>query len=477
MRIFNTKSRTVEPFTPLNPPLVTLYTCGPTVYDYTHIGHIRKYVGDDVLKRTLMYLGYKVNHVMNITDVGHLTDDADAGEDKLEKGAQKTGKTVWEVADFYTQYFLRTMAAVNVLPPNALVRATDHIAHMIALIQALEAKGFTYTTDEAVYFNTQLFPSYGQLSGQSLEDKTVAARDEVYADPKKQHPADFALWFFRKGRFAQHTMHWDSPWGDGFPGWHIECSAMSMAYLGETIDIHTGGIDHIPVHHENEIAQSEAATGKPFVRFWVHHAFLQVNGEKMSKSKGNFYTIDDVVKNGIEPLSLRLLFMQTNYRKPMNFTWEAAQAAHEAYKKLVAAVRQLKAQTQRTELSQDKEVKREAYLTRFRQALEDDMNTSEALAVMWEVIKSNIPSEDRLDLLYSFDEVLGFNLRALTPQTAQKPPADTLPSEVQALAQERWQLKQNKEFAKADEIRKKLFEMGYFIVDTPTGYTVEKVAG
>lgn len=375
MKLYNTLSRSTEDFAPLNPPKVTFYSCGPTVYDYTHIGHIRTYINGDVLKRALTYLGFQVNHVMNITDVGHLTGDDDEGEDKLEKGAQKTGKTVWEVAQFYTDFFNETMQQVNVLPATTTSKATEHIQEMIELIKQLEEKGFTYVTDEAVYFDVSKFPTYGKLSGQKLEEKMKGAREDVHVDTQKKNPADFALWFKRVGRFADHTMHWESPWGDGFPGWHIECSAMSMKYLGETIDIHSGGIDHIPVHHENEIAQSEAATGKQFVRFWVHQNFLQVHGEKMSKSLGNFYTIDDVKKQGIDPLSLRLLFLQTHYRQPMNFTWESAKAADEAYKKLKEYVLAFRSQTNRTALSEEKLDKVNEYRQRFQDALANDLQT------------------------------------------------------------------------------------------------------
>jgi cysteinyl-tRNA synthetase len=274
LKIYDTKSRSIKEFIPLSKDVVTMYACGPTVYDYTHIGHMRKYIGDDMLRRTLTLLGYNVKHVMNITDVGHLTGDEDeTGEDKLEKGAKKEGKTVWDIAAFYTGYFNDTMRAVNVLPATIEARATDHIAEMIALNEKLVEKGFAYETDQAVYFDTSKDAGYGKLSGQKLTDKEVAVRDDVIIDPDKKHPADFALWFKRVGKFADHVMYWPSPWGDGFPGWHIECSAMAMHYLGQTIDIHTGGIDHIPVHHENEIAQSECATGHEFVHYWVQFLY------------------------------------------------------------------------------------------------------------------------------------------------------------------------------------------------------------
>ncbi len=466
MNLYNTLSRKIEEFQPLHPPNVTIYSCGPTVYDYTHIGHMRKYINDDVLRRTLTYLGFKVNHVMNITDVGHLTSDEDAGEDKLEKGAKKTGKTVWEVAQFYTEYFFKSMDAVNVLRPTTVPKATDHIQDMIELIKKLDQKGFTYETTEAVYFDITKFANYGKLSGQKLDEKKQGARDEVIVDQQKIHPADFALWFKRIGRFADHTMHWESPWGDGFPGWHIECSAMSMKYLGETIDIHTGGIDHIPVHHENEIAQSECATGKQFVRFWVHHEFLQVEGQKMSKSLGNFLTLDDIKKHAIDPLAVRMLFLQTHYKQPMNFTWEAVTGAQEAYRKLKDFVLTLQTQKQRSVLSDEKLEKLDAYRNRFRLSIANDLQIPQAVAIMWELVKSSIPSEDKLDLLLEFDQVLGLNLQNVS--------ADTVPETVNRLAEEREEARRNKNFALADELRSNIEKDGYIVEDHDGEYRIRK---
>lgn len=466
MKLYNTFTRSTEELTPLSPPTVNLYTCGPTVYDLTHIGHMRTYVNNDVLKRALTYLGYKVNHVMNITDVGHLTGDTDEGEDKLEKGAKKSGKTVWEVAQFYTDNFFVTMQAMNVLPATTTCKATDHIEDMLQLVKQLEQKGFTYETDEAVYFDISKFSNYGKLSGQKLEDKIQKAREEVNVDPNKKHPADFALWFKCVGRFKDHEMQWDSPWGKGFPGWHIECSAMSMKYLGETMDIHTGGIDHIPVHHENEIAQSEAATSKPFVRIWFHNAFLLVDGTKMSKSLNNFYTITDVHEKNIDPLALRLLFLQTNYRQEMNFTWDAVLAAQTALKKLQEQVLVLRNQTQRQALSEDKLQQVDEFRQQFRSALEQDLQMPQAVAVVWTMLKSNIPSEDKLDLLYAFDDVLGLRLREVE--------SEEIPQSVQNLMGQRDLAKQDKDFALSDALRKQIEEQGYIIEDSKDGTRVKK---
>ncbi len=454
LTLYNTKSKSIETFTPIKKDEVSLYACGPTVYDYTHIGHMRKYVGDDILRRTLTYLGYRVKHVMNITDVGHLSDDGDAGEDKLEKGAQKEGKTVWEIAQFYTDYFNTTMRTIHVLPPTIESKATEHIDEMIALNKTLYEKGFAYETQQALYFDVSKDPHYGALSRQKLTEKVVGARDDVVEDPEKRNPADFALWFKRVGKFSDHSMYWPSPWGDGFPGWHIECSAMSMHYLGETIDIHTGGIDHIPVHHENEIAQSECATGHPFVHYWVHHAFLNVDGEKMSKSKNNFYTIEDIKKHSIDPLATRLLFMQTSYRKPLNFTWEALNQADASLKKIYRFIRNV----------QHKEdgVPIERYNTRFTEALCDDLNTAKALAVVWEVLDTKEHTDaDKYATLLSFESVLGLDLASVQPFT--------ISDEARALVQQRDEARKNKDFALSDDLREQLQKLGYEVLDTPEG--------
>ncbi|NTU73246.1 cysteine--tRNA ligase, partial [Candidatus Roizmanbacteria bacterium] len=448
MKLYNTLSKKIEDFAPLNPPAVTMYSCGPTVYDYTHIGHIRKYVIDDLLKRSLAYLGYSVNHVMNITDVGHLTGDDDSGSDKLEKGVAKTGKTIEEVVKFYTDFFFETMDAVNIQRPSHIPKATEYVPQMIEINKKLVEKGHAYDTEEALYYDVSTFPEYGKLSGQRLEDKMKAVREEVYEDKNKRNGADFSLWFKRVGRFSNHLLHWPSPWGEGFPGWHIECSAMAMSLLGETVDIHTGGIDHIPVHHENEIAQSEGATGKQFVKYWLHCHMLNVDGEKMSKSKGNFYMLKDIKEHHIDPVSLRLLIMHTHYRQPMNFTWEAAQGADEAYQKLKNYVLTLKSQTQRTMLSEEKLQKVDEYRDQFAQAIGNDLQMSQAMAVVWEMLKSNIPSEDKLDLLYEFDQVLGLDLKNVKELE--------VPKEIIQLAEERIKARQEKDFTKSDELRKQI---------------------
>lgn len=463
LKLYNTLSRRIEEFQPLHPPKVGLYTCGMTVYDAAHIGHGRKYVVDDILRRVLTRFGYNVTHVQNVTDVGHLVSDADAGEDKLEKGARKQGKTVWEVADYFTKQFYDSMDKLNILRPTVICRATEHIKEQVELIQRLMARGCAYDTPEAVYFDITKFPNYESLfAGQKLTEKQTA-RENVQSGEHKRHPADFALWFKRVGRFADHTMHWPSPWGDGFPGWHIECSAMSMKYLGETIDIHTGGVDHIPVHHPNEIAQSEAATGKPFVKYWIHCAFLLVDGKKMSKSLDNFYTIEDIVNKKFDPLALRYFYFTAHYRKTQNFTWEGLAAAQNSLNELRKQLVSMR-KSGRISLSAEKLQKVDTYRKRFDGALFDDMNTPQALAVVWEVVKSNIPSPDKYDLLIDFDEVLGLKLNEVGGVQAEK-----IPEEIQALAKKREQLRSEKKFTAADTIRKDIESKGYILEDTPTG--------
>lgn len=460
MKIYNSLSRKIEEFEPINPPNVGMYTCGITAYDYAHIGHGRKYTMDDILRRTLTSFGYQVKHVQNVTDVGHLVSDNDEGEDKLEKGAKKQGKTVWEVAKFFENNFYEQMDKLNILRPNVICKATDNIPEQIELVKKIMANGYAYDTPEAVYFDTEKFKDYGEIFGQKLSEKKTAVREEVQEGEHKKNPTDFSLWFKRVGRFKDHTMHWDSPWGDGFPGWHIECSAMSMKYLGAQFDIHTGGEDHLPVHHPNEIAQSEAATGKhPFVKYWVHYAFLTVDGVKMSKSLGNFYTIDDVVKKGYDPLALRYFYLTAHYKKPLNFTWEALTAAQSALNKLRNQVASLRNQGERNALSEEKEEKIDAFRKQFEEAMGDDLNTPEALAVFWSMLKSNIPSSDKYDLALAFDEILGLKLNEALIETKEVPP------HVQKLMEERSNLRREGKFAEADKIRHELIKMGYTVSD------------
>ncbi len=471
MKLYNTLSRTIEDFAPITPPSVGLYACGPTVYDFAHIGHARKYAMDDVLIRTLKHAGFQVQHVMNITDVGHLVSDDDSGEDKMEKGAKKYGKTVWEVAKEFEDFFWKTLDAMNVVHPDVSCRATDHIPEQIELIKRLETKGFTYTIEDGVYFDTSKFPNYGELARLDPDKLKAGARVEMVEG--KKHATDFALWKLSP-KNEKRQMEWESPWGMGFPGWHIECSAMSMKYLGEQFDIHTGGIDHIPIHHTNEIAQAEAATGKhPFVRYWVHHNFLRVDSEKMSKSLGNFFTIDDITSKGYSPMALKLFYMGAHYRSELNFTWDQLAASQIAYDRLVSALVTAKKEDNRTVLSDEKLTKINEYRTKFFGFLEDDLHTPEAMSVFWEVLKSNIPGGDKYELIMEFDTVLGLQLREHVEARATKP-EDVVPSGVAMLLEQRQVARDAKDFAKADELRGEIAKFGWSVEDTSQGQQAKK---
>jgi len=459
LKLYNTLSRKIEDFAPLNPPHVGMYSCGPTVYDYTHIGHLRKYVGDDILRRILEVNGYEIKHVMNITDVGHLVSDEDAGEDKMEKGARESGRSVWEVAKFYEDYFWKSVETVNTKRPNVVAKATEHIKEQIKLIHRLEKNGFIYITEHAIYFDISKFSDYIKLSGQKLEEKEAGTRADVFIDKQKKNSQDFALWFFTVGHFKDHTMRWPSPWGEGFPGWHIECSAMSMEYLGDSFDIHTGGIDHIPVHHTNEIAQAEAASGKQFVKYWVHHNFLIVDSEKMSKSKKNFYRAEELQGKGFDPLALRYLFLTTHYRDKLNFTWESLVAAQNALNNLRETIR---------EWEQPK-IGCAEFEQKFMNAVNNDLNTPQALAVMWDMVKSNNPSSAKAKSILEMDKVLGLKLDECLGKKIE------VPEEVQKLVAHRENARKSGDFKKSDDLRHKIKKLGFEIEDTSTGPRIKKI--
>ena len=470
MKLYNTLSRSVEDIVPFQPGNLGMYACGPTVYDYIHLGHLRRYVMDDVLIRALKHAGFSVKQVQNITDVGHLVSDADEGEDKMEKGARKYNKTVWEIAKEFENHYWKSMDLMGVGKPDISCRATDHIPEQIALIQRLEKNGFVYVIDDGVYFDTSKLSDYGKLAHLDLEHIKAGARVDMVAG--KKHPTDFALWKFSP-KDQKRQMEWDSPWGKGFPGWHIECSAMSMKYLGDQFDLHTGGIDHIPVHHTNEIAQSEAATGKvPFVKYWVHHNFLRVEDGKMSKSLGNVYSIDEIVKRGFSPMALRLLFLGSHYRSELNFTWDNLKASQVAYDRLIALATTFKKEKERTALSQEKLQKIEEYRHQFYDHLENDLHTPEALSIMWEVTKSNIPGQDKYDLLVEFDEILGLQIaQHVTKRETQ--PVQSVPKNITELAEQRKALRDAKKFSESDAVRTQVESAGWHIVDNPDGtYTV-----
>ena len=466
MKLYNTMDRKVEVFVPIEEGKVGMYCCGPTVYNYAHIGNLRTYIFEDILHRTLEEAGYRVKHVMNITDVGHLTGDGDDGEDKLGKRSRETGKSVWDIAAFYTDAFFADEKALNIKRPNVVCKATDHIQDMIALIKRLEEKGHTYTAGGNVYFSIDTIDDYGKLAGQKQEDKLSGAR--IAVDGNKRNPQDFVLWF-TNSKFGEQAMMWDSPWGRGYPGWHIECSAMSMKYLGETFDIHCGGIDAIPVHHTNEIAQSEAATGHKWVNYWCHGEFLLNDKGKMSKSSGEFLTLPVLVGHGYNALDYRYFCLGGHYRTQLKFSYEALDHAKSARERLNSMVAELKAKAKPESTISEKA---ESYKDSFFAALFNDLRCPEALAVMWKMLKDNSITEgEKLSLLYSMDKVLGLDLDKVEAKKEEKVGGE----EEWKLVEERKQAKAEKNYQRADEIRKELEERGYIVKDTPQGPILQKI--
>lgn len=470
-------SRQVEEFVPIEPGRVRLYACGFTVYDYTHLGHLRKYSMDDVLIRVLRHAGFEVKFVQNVTDVGHLSSDADTGEDKLEKGAKKYGKSVWDVAREFEEYFWQSMDQMGNLRPDVSCRATEHIKQQLEMVLELERKGFAYVIEgDGVYFDTSKLEDYGKLARLDLENLEAGSRVEVVEG--KRNPTDFALWKFERPG-EDRAMVWESPWSKrSFPGWHIECSAMAMHYLGNQLDIHTGGIDHIPVHHTNEIAQAEAYSGQqPFVRYWVHHNFLQVEGQKMSKSLGNFFTVDDLVARGFHPRALRLLFLTSHYRSEMNFTWESLSGAQKSYLKLLRAFSDLPEQVVDESKLSAAAIKLQQ---NFHAALQNDLSTPEAIAIMWEVVGSNSSSSsssndglsdaDKRHLLLDFDQIFQLDLaRAgeILSNFDQNLPISSLPDEIQEIVRNRQAARDAKNWQLADDLREQLQSKGYTVEDKP----------
>ncbi|MFH1235591.1 MAG: cysteine--tRNA ligase [Parcubacteria group bacterium] len=453
LQLFNTLTRKKEPFTPLDKREVSLYTCGPTVYNYAHIGNLRTYIFEDLLKRVLLSNNYQVKHVMNITDVGHLTSDADEGEDKMEKGAAREHKTVWEIAEFYTNEFKKNLAELNASEPDTWCRATDHIKEQIDWIKKLEKKGFTYLTSDGVYFDTSKLTDYGKLTGQKLSELKEGARVEKNAE--KRSATDFALWKFSP-EGSKRQMEWESPWGKGFPGWHIECSVMAMKYLGETIDIHCGGIDHIPVHHTNEIAQAEAVTGKPFVRTWMHGAFLEMDKIKMAKSGENFITLQTLKDKKIQPLSYRYFCLGTHYRKRLNFSWEALEAAQNGFENLLILTAGLG----------EGKIGCAEFEQKFTDAVNDDLNMPKALGVVWDMLRSSNPPHAKKASLLKFDQILGLNLKDAKPID--------VPDEIAKLMKQREELRKQKNWAESDSLRDEIARKGFKVEDTPAGPIVKR---
>ena len=462
--------RTIQEFKPINESEVGLYGCGPTVYNFAHIGNLKTYVFEDLLRRTLEYLGYNVKHVMNITDVGHLTDDADEGEDKIEKSAREKGQTVWEVAEYYTKAFFNDTEKLNILNPHISCKATDHIKEMIDLIRTLEEKGFTYEAGGNIYFSIDKFPDYGKLALLDRQKLNAGARIEV--DSNKKNPHDFVLWF-TKSKFENHAMLWDSPWGKGYPGWHVECSAMSMKYLGEQFDIHCGGIDHVSIHHTNEIAQTEAATGKKWVNYWLHGEFLVMNKAKMAKSAGNFLTLGVLEEKGYDPLDYRYFCLGGHYRSQLQFSWESLDSAKTARNNLVEKIKTLMENSTKIPLDSVSEAA-EKYLEDFRTSISEDLNLPKVLAVVWTLLKDSALSDsEKITLLLDFDRVLGLDLERKAESNDNN--KNEIDQKVFDLIKEREEARKAKDFAKSDEIRDLLKEMGIAIKDTADGTKWKKV--
>lgn len=462
LTLYNSLSRTKETFVPMEPGKVRMYTCGPTVYHYAHIGNLRSYIFPDILKKVLWLLGYEVKHIINITDVGHLTSDADSGDDKVEKAAAREGKSAWDVTRYFADAFVHDIQALNIALPTQFTWATQYIPQQIELVQTLETKGFTYITEDGVYYDTAKFPTYTALARIDVAGLEEGARVDV---KDKRHKTDFALWKFSPPD-EQRQMEWESPWGKGFPGWHLECSAMIMAELGPHIDIHTGGRDHLMVHHTNEIAQSEAATGEQFVNYWLHGEFLVLDQQqRMGKSEGNFLTLQTLLDEGFHPLAYRYLALNSHYRQFLSFSFEILKSAQNGYFNLKRLIHQIT-----SENTTHGQAEAQAYHERLLAALTDDLNVPKALGVLWEMLKDHaVGSLPKLEQVRMFDAVLSLNLldAADLPELSRE-----VPTEVQTLAQQRWDAKQQRNFAEADRLRQVIHEQGFSVKDSKDGYEV-----
>lgn len=458
--LYNTMTRNKEEFIPANKNKVGMYTCGPTVYNYAHIGNLRTYIFEDALKKSLEYVGYKVKHVMNVTDVGHLQSDGDEGEDKMALGASREHKTVWEIAKFYEDAFFEDCKKLNVKKPTVVCRATEHIEDMIKFVQKLEKRGYTYESNGNVYFEIDKFEDYTKLANLSIDELEAGSRIEI--DPNKKNPLDFVLWF-TNSKFSNQIMQWDSPWGRGFPGWHLECSTMSIKYLGENIDIHCGGIDHIPVHHTNEIAQSEAALGHKWVNYWVHGEFLVLDGGKMSKSSGDFLTVSKLEEEGFSPLDYRYFCLQSKYRKQLVFSFESLKDAQNGYKAL-----KKKIGTILTNIDETNNMNKElisGYQEKFKTQISDDLNIANAFTVLNEVIKDGeLNNKEKAFLIEDFDKVFSLNL-----MTIEKEAMEVDEKLINHLIEERNIARKEKNYKRSDEIRAQLLEMNIEVLDSKEG--------
>ena len=482
MKLYNTLDKKVVPIKPLKKGKLTIYNCGPTVYFRMHIGNIRAYVNWDILHRALIYTGYKVERIMNLTDVGHMSKDEDFGEDKIELQALKEGKDPISIANYYISTVLEDFAKLNILSPKGnpvdpnmplekleeegWTRATGYVDEMIAMVKKMEENGYTYETTQAVYFDVTKIDNYNIFTNQSLEEKQEGVREEVGVDPEKKHPADFVLWMKRVGKYKDHTMHWNSPWGDGFPGWHIECSAMSTSVLGEYFDIHTGGIDHLPLHHPNERAQNIGTFGHPSVKYWLHNDFLTgVEDSKLSKSAGTGASLPEVLSLGFDPMDIRYLFASVNYRVQLRFTKESLDGARNARVSLISKLRNIYRESNQKEGEILEDYKRQ-----FIKELENNLNVSGTLAVISGLLKSKEKPEDILTTIYDFDKVLDLNLREETERKDMDIPEDIL-----KLANERVEARKAKDFELADKKREQIESRGYRMIDTEDGFTLEKI--
>lgn len=482
MKLYNALDKKIVPIKPLEEGKITIYNCGPTVYFRMHIGNIRAYVNWDILYRTLKYTGYKVERVMNMTDVGHMSSDEDFGEDKIEQQALKEGKDPINIANYYIRTVLEDFAALNILSPKGnkvdpnmdlsklqeegWTRATEYVDEMIEMIKKIEENGYTYETTHAVYFDVSKIDNYNIFTGQALEEKQEGVREEVGIDPEKKHPADFVLWMKRVGKYKDHVMHWDSPWGDGFPGWHIECSAMSTSVLGEYFDIHTGGIDHISIHHPNERAQNIGTFGHPSVKYWIHNDFLTgVEDVKMSKSSSKGASLSDALELGFDPMDIRYLFASVNYRVQLKYTKESLEGARNARLSLISKMKSIYKKTSQSEVEIIPK-----YKQLFIEELESNLNVSGALAVISQLIKSSEKAEDVLTTIYDFDKVLGLNLKDDVEQGRLD-----IPKEILNLANERVEAREAQNYQLADEKRAQIEQGGYRMIDSKDGFTLEEI--
>ena len=467
MNVYNTLTRKIEEFKPLDPDKVRFYHCGPTVYWVQHIGKLRAMTWSDLIRRSLIYLGFKVNFVRNYTDVGHLTSNQDEGEDKMEKGAKREGLKPDQIAEKYIKIFDADTYKLNILPPDHKPRATQFIQEMIEMIRILLEKRHAYITEYAVYFDVSTFKNYNQLNRQKIDLNIAGMGKAKIDDQQKKHFPDFSLWFFKKGTHKNALQTWPSPWGAGFPGWHIECSVMAKSLLGDTIDIHMGGVEHISVHHTNEIAQSETANGVTFVKYWLHNEHLKVEGGKMAKSAGTGLTLSDVIEKGFNPLDLRYFYLMAHYRSKQNFTWKALVSAQITFSKLREFVISLRKQTSRQQLSQEKLSQLDQFRQDFVTSISNDFQIPQAVAVMWMMLKSNLPSQDKLDLLYEFDQIFGLKLSDISEEN--------IPEEIQRLAQDREETRKKGDFVTSDKIRKQITDKGFLIEDLQEGFKIKKI--